>query len=240
MATFVLIHGACHAAWCWERVVPLLQDAGHNTIAPDLPGFGADTTPIAALSLDLWAEFVADVARRASEPVILVGHSRGGIVISCAAERAPASVREVVYLSAFLLPDGVTLAQAASRATTAFPEDLLRPTDDGLGMTINPAYLSHNFYNTTAPEWVARARTRMQPEPIMSWSSRVHVSEDNFGRIPRVYIECLQDRALTLELQRSMQKDLPCHRRFTLDTDHSPFYSSPHALVEILCTIARA
>ena len=51
MATFVLIHGACHGGWCWEKVVPLLEARGHTAYAPDLPGLGKDLTPPATVTL---------------------------------------------------------------------------------------------------------------------------------------------------------------------------------------------
>jgi pimeloyl-ACP methyl ester carboxylesterase len=218
----------------------MLQAAGHRAVAPDLPGLGADTTPVAAVTLDLWADHVADIARRQTEPVILVGHSRGGIVISCAAERAAENIRELVYLSAFLLPDGWTMTQASSGILRELAPNFFRETDAGLGLAVNPDFIPATLYNTTASEWVQRATLMMQREPVMSWSSPVHVTSERFGGIPRTYIECLRDCAIPLELQRLMQRELPCQRSFALDTDHSPFYSSPQLLVEMLCRIAEA
>ena len=59
-----------------------------------------------------------------------------------------------------------------------------------------------------------------------------------FGSVPRAYIECLRDKAVSIELQRLMQADLPCRFVRTLDCDHSPFYSAPTDLVEVLCQLA--
>ena len=111
MARFVLVHGAWHGGWCWERIAPLLGAAGHEVLAPDLPGMGADRTPFAADVLAQWADFVAGLVRGAAEPAVLVGHSRGGLVISEAAERAPDQIRVLVYLAALLLPVGTTSRQ---------------------------------------------------------------------------------------------------------------------------------
>ena len=52
MAHFLLIHGACHGGWCWERIEPLLEAAGHRAEAPDLPGHGGDPTPLSELSME--------------------------------------------------------------------------------------------------------------------------------------------------------------------------------------------
>ena len=58
MGTFVLVHGAWHGAWCWYKVVPRLEQAGHRVIAPDLPSLGSDKTPISQVSLRLWTDRV--------------------------------------------------------------------------------------------------------------------------------------------------------------------------------------
>jgi pimeloyl-ACP methyl ester carboxylesterase len=95
VATFVLIHGG----WSWDSIVPLLEKRGHTVLAPDLPGMGDDKTPLQEVSLESWASFVAELIRRQSEPVILVGRSRGGIVISRTAEYIPERIRALVYVA---------------------------------------------------------------------------------------------------------------------------------------------
>src|SRR5690242_4856292 len=106
MATFVMAHGAWHGGWCWTKVVPLLERAGHAAIAPDLPGHGADTTPAREVTLQAYTDRVCQVALAQAEPVVLVGHSMGGLVISQAAEQCPEAMRTLVYITAFLLPNG--------------------------------------------------------------------------------------------------------------------------------------
>ena len=62
MAVFVLIHGAWHGGWCWDELSARLERLGHRVIAPDLPGMGADRTPLEQVTLALWGRFVADIA----------------------------------------------------------------------------------------------------------------------------------------------------------------------------------
>src|SRR5690348_12061426 len=111
MTSFVLIHGAWHGGWCWQRVTPLLEAAGHRVWAPDLPGLGSDRTPLEQVTLDTWRDFVCKHLERAGEPAILVGHSRGGVVISAVAEAMPEKIARLAYLAAFLVPDGKTLGE---------------------------------------------------------------------------------------------------------------------------------
>jgi len=82
VATFVLIHGSLHGGWSFDAVRAVLGKAGHTVAAPDLPGMGGDEAALGAVTLAGWAEFVADLCRAAVQrPVILTGHSRGGLVI---------------------------------------------------------------------------------------------------------------------------------------------------------------
>ena len=87
MSTYVLIHGAWHGAWCWDKLAPLLQDQGHTVIAPDMPAHGQDLMPISEVTLQSYANRVCEVVNQQTEPVILVGHSLGGISITQAAEQ---------------------------------------------------------------------------------------------------------------------------------------------------------
>lgn len=74
MTTFVLIHGAWHGGWCWDKVVPLLEQAGHVAVAPDLPSHGADRTPVAEVTLDAYVARVCEILDAQPEPVVLLGH----------------------------------------------------------------------------------------------------------------------------------------------------------------------
>ena len=240
MATFVLIHGAWHGAWCWELLNPLLEEAGYRVVAPDLPGMGDDPTPLDKVSIESWAGSVADIVGAQPEPVILVGHSRAGIVISRAAELAPANLLGLVYLAAFMVRDGQTL-EDVMRQIPPRPESVnsLEMSDDRRFSTIAPDAVERVFYNSSPPHLVARARALSGPEPMASFTTPLRVTEEGWGNVPRFYIECSQDRAITPELQRLMQVALPCHRTISMHTDHSPFYSAPAELAGHLRSFAE-
>src|SRR5688572_19586009 len=101
MASFLLIHGSCHGAWCWRDLLPELAARGHHARAIDLPGHGQDRTPVAQITLD---SYVGAVLAAIDTPPILVGHSLGGITLTATAERAPERITRLVYLCAWL-PD---------------------------------------------------------------------------------------------------------------------------------------
>ncbi|MCZ7568769.1 MAG: alpha/beta fold hydrolase [Ardenticatenaceae bacterium] len=240
MSTFVLIHGSWHGAWCWDKVKPLLEKQGHTVVAPDLPGHGQDKTPIPEITLQRFVDRVGQVLDAQSEPVILVGHSMGGVVITQTAEYRPDKIKTLVYLCAFLPRNGESLLQLAQQDT----ETLILPN-----LIINEAQGYHSvkeeairevFYHDCRDEDVARAKSLLVPEEALApVATPVQTSADNFGRIPRVYIECLRDQTIGLSLQKQMNTATPCQMVLSLDTGHSPFFSAPEALAAHLVTVAK-
>lgn len=239
MATFILVSGAFHAGWCWGRVVPLLQDAGHIALAPDLLGMGNDTTPLPQITLDDWAEQIAALVAAQSEPVILVGHSRGGVVISTAAERAYNRVDRLVYISAVLTVPGETLFETLEKAKGIVGEDRLPQALLPDGMVSPPREAAKQvFYSGTPSEWATRAASLLTPEPPQVFSVPLNLTEEHYGSVPRAYIECSEDHAIPIHAQRAMQERQPCNPVVTIASDHSPFYSHPEELAAILIDLA--
>jgi hypothetical protein len=74
----------------------------------------------------------------------------------------------------------------------------------------------------------------LKPEPLAPLATPTRISAARFGGVPRMYVECTGDRAITHAAQRKMQAALPCRERITLDTDHSPFFSCPDELAGVL------
>jgi pimeloyl-ACP methyl ester carboxylesterase len=111
--TFVLVHGAFQDASGWDAVVPALEAAGHTAVTVALAGRGDDTTPLGELTLANYRDAVVEVIEQQETPVILVGHSFGGIVISSVAEAVPDQIETAVYLAAYLPQNGDSLASLA-------------------------------------------------------------------------------------------------------------------------------
>lgn len=239
MATFVLIHGSWHGGWCWYKTIPLLQRAGHTVIAPDLPGLGRDTTPIENISLESWTDCVCKLLDEQPERVLLVGHSRGGVVISSVAEKRPRKLAKLVYVAAGLLREGELLRELMAQEGTSLILAHRVMADDGLSTTVRPEAIKDIFYGDCSDEDVALAELLLRPEPVRPAATHLRLTPDNFHSVPRVYVECLRDRAIPLALQRRMHSALPCERVFQIDSDHSPFFSAPRRLAEILDTAAQ-
>jgi pimeloyl-ACP methyl ester carboxylesterase len=237
MATYILIHGAWHGGWCWDKVAPLLKKKGHKVEAPDLPGHGKDKTPIREVSLQAYADRVCKILDEQSEPAILLGHSMGGIVISQTAEYRPEKIKTLVYLTAFLLQNGESLLQVAGGDTESLVLPNLVMAEDQSFATVKEEAIRQVFYGDCSNEDMARAKKLLVPQAAAPLGTPINITEKNFGRIPRVYIECLRDRAISPSVQKKMYKTLPCRKVFPLDTSHSPFFSAPEVLVGHLVSL---
>ena len=113
MATFLLVHGAWHGAWCWDRLTPLLRERGHKVAAFDLPCHGQDRGGWWRASMGRYVARIRIVAEQLGEPPILVGHSMGGMEITRAAAEAPSLYRALHYLCAFVPLAGDSLIRLA-------------------------------------------------------------------------------------------------------------------------------
>lgn len=237
MAVYVLIHGAWHGAWCWKKVAPLLEERGHTVVAPDLPGRGSDSTPLAELTLQAYVDRVCGVLDAQPEPAVLIGHSMGGAIITQTAEERPDKIRALVYLCAFLPRDGETvLGLAASEPASLVTQNLV-VSDDQRSATLRGDSLRDAFYGDCSDEDAAWAASLLVPEALAPATTPLCTTEANWGRVPRIYIETLQDRALPPPLQQRMYTASPCERVITMDTSHSPFLSAPQQVASHLLSV---
>jgi pimeloyl-ACP methyl ester carboxylesterase len=237
MSTYVLIHGAWHGGWCWEHVRRRLEAEGHRAIAPDLPGHGDDKTPTASVTLDAYAERVCETIDAQPEPVILVGHSMGGVVITAAAERCPAKIRALVYLCAFIPGNGDTLLGIAGLDDSSVLNTHLVVAEEVGYATVRDEGIVPSFYARCSEADVALAKSRLVPQALAPLAVPLTVTPGRAGRLPRYYVECTEDGAIPIALQRRLVEMHPCKRVFTLETDHSPFFSAVDDLVGCLVQV---
>lgn len=235
--TFILIHGAWQGGWAWDTIVPLLQAAGHDVIAVDLPGHPENPMPAAEVDLSRYAEHVAAVIDAVRGPIVLVGHSSGGIAAEQACELRPERIALAIYLAAFLLPDGMSLVEFyANNLEPWMKGAVTRVTLDPTGewSSIDPVQAIDVFYHQANRAQAEAAAHRLTPHPEGGRRSKVRLSPQRFGMVPRVYIETLADRSVHLPLQRRMQAMMPCLEVYSLDSDHAPQLSDPGGLVAMM------
>jgi pimeloyl-ACP methyl ester carboxylesterase len=226
-ATIVLVHGAWHGSWCWQRVLPLIQQRGYTVRTIDLPSIGAD--PQSAVNLSTDAATVRSRLDQIQGPIVLCGHSYGGMVLSLAAARHPA-VRHLVYLCAFLPDDNQSLVDIGGGK----PEPWIQV--DERGNTIpDPSLTPTLFYNDCDRETQDWAARRISSMPVATFLERV--PRPAWHDIESTYVVCSRDQAIPVDLQRQVLAPRATHT-IELDSSHSPFFSQPQALSDLL--IARA
>jgi pimeloyl-ACP methyl ester carboxylesterase len=172
-------------------------------------------------------------------PVVIIGHSMGGTVAAQACERRPDRIALAIFLAAFLLPDGLSILEfyqlhlepwmRGAHARVSYEAE-------GLLSRIDPDSAIEVFYHKADPGLAQAAARRLTPQPEGGRRSRVRLSAENFGKVPRVYIEAREDRSVQLPLQRKMQAMSPCLAVYGLDSDHAPQLSDPDGLVALFIT----
>jgi pimeloyl-ACP methyl ester carboxylesterase len=227
-------------AWAWDRVVPLLEAAGHRAIAFDLPGQGEDETPLELVTLDAYAQRTCRQTSAQSEPVILVGHSLGGNTISQAAQNCPETVRALVYVSAGLLRDGENGEEWLAERYEFFAPYMTMSDDGVYSAVVQGKGARKALYGASTTEDVDWAMAQLGPQPMAVLSEPVSLSADRYGTVPRYYIGCERDGLILPSIQRAMVAASPCKEVLSLDTDHSPALSMSEGLVQHLLYIAGA
>ncbi|GHC95730.1 alpha/beta fold hydrolase [Novosphingobium pokkalii] len=241
MAGFVLIHGSWHGGWCFDKLATILEARGHTVVAPTLPGMGGTEAEMAAVTLEDWGEFAAQhcrdlKARLGGAPVVLGGHSRGGLVVSTAAERHPDAMDSLAYICAMMLPAGLSRVEFKEIVGPNAPfEAIIQPLYGSVATVIDPlSDAGAVFAQLSPPEDVAAVLPRLLAEPSQPRRQKIMVTPERWGSKPRTYVECTQDRTIPIDSQRKMIAMSPGAQVITLEADHSPYLSAPEALADAL------
>jgi pimeloyl-ACP methyl ester carboxylesterase len=228
MATFALVHGGYHGAWCWEQLTPLLERALHRVVVMDLP------LEDGAATFDTYADVVCAALADAGDDVILVGHSYAGNTIPLVAARRP--VRHLVYLCAMIPAIGRSLAdQLSDEPDMLNPvyEHALSALDEQLrqGWTDLDA-AREVFYGDCSREIAQAAINRLRPQSAYPALQPCSLTE--FPNVPTTYVVCTDDQMLRPDWSRRTARGRLGADLIELPGDHSPFYSRPSVLAEVL------
>ena len=270
----LFVHGAWHGSWCWAQVLARVTGAGVRALAVDMAGHGlharrpaaltrrpfdasllaTELSPVAGVDLDQAGELLISQIGQlgAGDPVVVVAHSLGGVVLTRAAQLAPALVARAVYLTAFMPASGVPAV-----AYTRMPEH-----EGGLALSCvvgdpatvgalrldvtspDPAYrhkLREAFYGDVDPAAADAAIALLTPDcPAGLGTGTTTLTAAGWGSVPRSYIKCTQDMTLRPALQQRFITDadaaFPANPTtvHTLDAAHSPFLSMPGQVAGIV------
>jgi pimeloyl-ACP methyl ester carboxylesterase len=238
MKTFILIHGSWHSAWNWHKVIPVLEQRGHKAIAIDLPGMGRDKTPINEVKMQTTVQKICELIDSIEGTVILLGHSKNGVMISQAAEYRPQKIEKLIYLAAYLVPNAKTQREYSVQDIEGVLKPFVTLHQELNATTLQPEIYKAGLYHDCDDSIFELAKLLLSHEPIESGITPLQLTDKNYGSIPRFYIECTQDKAVTPFIQQKMYTEMPCAKVYSMTASHSPFFSKPDELVNILCEIA--
>lgn len=242
-ATYVLVHGAFQDARAWADLTPLLQARGATVLTVNLPGRVQDGTPPEAATLDGYRDAVLQVVNAQPNPVILVGHSFGGLTISKVAEAAPERIKTLVYLAAYLPQAGApdqSMAKIAetdqwNRFNKARQNFLLAPDYKTASVLADDQLML--FCADCSPEAQRKTLALMQREPLKPAATPVVLTAARYGAVDKAYIFTTRDNAVSHTLQQRMVAATPVRRSTSLRTGHSPFVEAPQALADALLSL---
>jgi pimeloyl-ACP methyl ester carboxylesterase len=241
MSTYVLIHGSWHGAWCWFKITPRLEAVGHKVIVPDMPGHERDWTPPGQVTMRDCVDTITKILDAEKEPVVLVVHGRGGLSVTQAAEERPDKIRALVYLAAYLPPigDSPPLARSRSEGWARNSESLAIPNvevnREASWDMLRREILRDALYADCSDEDVTLACALLTPEPRGPHSpteTSIRTTLQNFGRIPRFYIELTQDKAVSWAAQKRMYTAALCAQVLSINASHSAYFSRPDELTK--------
>jgi pimeloyl-ACP methyl ester carboxylesterase len=235
----VLIHGAWHGSWSWHTTATLLEAAGYDVQAPDLPGHGIDTTPAASVSMDSYVGTITTLLDASAAPVVLVAHSMGGVVASAVAEARPEKVEKIIYLAAFVVQNGQSMFDWASRDTNALVLANLLPNPPASLIDIGRDDIGDVFYGDCRPDQVTLASMLLRPNPLAPIVTPVNLTTSRYGQVTKYYIKTSHDRAVSPTMQAEMIRNQKFRKVVEMNSDHSPFFSHPLRLHGILEQLLR-
>lgn len=236
--TYVLVHSAWLGAWQWGGITKTLEEKGHTVITPDLPGHGNDKTSPKDITMKDYVKTLTDILDKQDNPVILVGHSFNGVTVSRVAELRPDKVKKLVYLTAFLLPNGGSFFKAVQGVKNSDAVDNFYLSEDKTCGLVKEEELQNSFAHDIPKEAFDKAKPSIVPEPAAPLMYELQITDENFGAIPKYYIECTEDRAIPIQVQRAMYKG-KVKKVYTLNSSHTPNFSQPENLANILLEIQK-
>ncbi|HEX8055539.1 MAG TPA: alpha/beta fold hydrolase [Novosphingobium sp.] len=233
MATYVLVHGAGHGGWCYQRLARLLRAEGHEVYAPTLTGLGERShllTPEVGLDTHI-ADVVSLLEHEDLRDVILAGHSYGGIVITGVADRARTRVGQLVYLDAAILYNGESLYDVTP--ALAMMRDEMKVVG-GMELVLWPDDpVAYAIYGVTdAADW-AWMRDRLKPHPWRAFTDKLRLSDPAaVAALPRTVINC--PATLEKRVGESLDRYHVGDRIWEIDTGHDLMITEPEKTAEML------
>jgi pimeloyl-ACP methyl ester carboxylesterase len=230
LTTFVLIHGAWHGGWCWDRVAPRLSDAGHRVVAPDLP-----CDVVGAGAADYAAAVLEALGTEPAGDVVVAAHSAGGHTVPVVT--AGTGARAVVLLSALLPQPGRRFVEQNAEEhvlLTGYQAGVQRDAE-GRRRWTDPELARDHLYNGCSPEDAAWAYARLRPQASTIFSEVSPLAAWPPATATIVDVRAPEDRIVSPEWARvAVSQRLGVDSIVLEGVGHSSMLSHPDRVAEIL------
>lgn len=217
--TLVLIHGSAHTAAVWERTQRALTVP---SVALDLPGRASRPADITRVRLDDAAdELVADL-KDLDGPLVLVGHSAGGMVLPFLAARLGARVAGLVFVAGLIAAHGRRVVESVAPDRIDLMADRLAELRvEYAGCTLE------DLPDSRVAQSIDSLNLMLQP---ISWDG---VAAD----LPRTWVRCLRDPIQPRALQEELATNAGAQQRLDIDSGHTPALDCPADLAGLLAVL---
>lgn len=232
MVHYILVHGAWHDAGCWESVVKLMQGKGASVSAIDLPGHGSNKADLSKVTLDSYVNAVVEEVK-SHEKVVLVGHSMGGTVVAAVIEKVPEKVEKLIFVSGIIPSDGNSLSDRTQTfSQKGISTEMIFDFDNQIVSLRKGKVLRELLFNDCKYEKSLEGEEELQEQPLGPFAEKVSLGE-RFMKVPKLYVECTQDKCILQKDQRKMAVESGCDT-VELMAGHSPYLSAPEKLSGII------
>lgn len=233
----VLVHGAWQASYVWDQTEADLKAAGYTVTVVKLAGHGDDTTPAYQVSFKAYIDEVKKAINIYDQPVILIGHSLGGAVITQTAAEVPQKIKKLVYVAGFIPQSGKSVLDYSQMDTASLlPPSLQLSEDQTLAGIVNPEVNLTKIFAQDATEAQKQFLvSKYKAEPTIPLATPLtYKTEDyNLGG-KKYYIFTTADNTITYPFQQKMAKEAGITDTYTINSGHSPFISKSDELTKLI------
>ncbi|MET4492167.1 alpha/beta fold hydrolase [Bradyrhizobium sp. LA7.1] len=234
-----LVHGAWETSQIWDGVARKLERDGYRVLNINLPGRAGSPKAAGEVTLDLYRSTVLGALGREKSPVVLVGHSFGGITLANVAEAEPSKIKSLVFVAAFVPQDGQSLLDLATHDSGSQVGPHLQIQKEAGLAAIEPAARGALFANDADAGVQKAVAAAVVDEPLAPLATPVHLTAARFGAVHKVYIRTARDQVISPAFQDQMITAAHIGEIEIMPTGHTPFVTDPAALVAAIEKVAR-
>ena len=231
--TYLLIHGASHGAWCWEKLITLLKEKGYKAYALDLPGSGSDPTPRKDLTLQSYIDAVGDfITSNNLKNITLVGHSLAGIILPNICLEHSDRIKEVIFLAALVLNKGECALDLIPVERQGVYIEMAKDSPDNTFITDKEG-AKKRFFSDIKDEEAEYYYSKLTRQSLNVYLEPTNITPSFNKNVIVRYILCTEDKTLPASLCSACSKKLNVKYE-TLSTGHDPMLSAPVELLNLI------